>query len=76
MNIMVEIFPMVGDFRRCRLFVDLLYNFHSLKHVTCFLVGLSFKVLFLQVKMFSPVFGNGVEKDLVELFRFLILGVT
>ena len=58
----VGIFPMVDGFRRCSSFLDLICNFHALKHVACLLVGISFKLTYDQVGLFSPAVGNGVEK--------------
>ena len=42
------IFPS-GDFRRCSYFVDLLRYLHTLGHLTCFFVGITFKVPYLYI---------------------------
>ena len=73
---MVGICPAVGNFLLCSSFVEFFCNFHLFKHVACLLVGISFKASSLYVIFLFPDVGNGVWKDIVEIFIFHIIGVS
>ena len=60
-------------FRSCSSFIDCFDNLHAFKHVACLLVGPLFKIPSLYVGLLRPRVGDGVEEDLVELFRIHLL---
>ena len=69
-------FCLLNIFRRCSSFVYCFCDFHAFKHVACVLVGAPLEISSLYVGLFYPGVWDGVYQDLIEYFRYHLLGVA
>ena len=67
-------FWLLSIFGSCYSFVDCLRDFHALKHITCILIGSSFKIPSLYVGLFCPQVRDSVKENIVQLFRVYFHG--